>query len=110
MLRAIKWMLKAIEWMLRAAEWMLRAMRDAGSAGIFSQRTNQTQEARVYSHSGPIRRMKKRGYILTTDQSDTGSAGIFSQRTNQTHEEARVMNVPNVYLLAVLAGQREGGV
>eukprot|EP00959_Pyramimonas_sp_CCMP1952_P116667 2438505-Pyramimonas_sp.AAC.1 len=27
---------------------------DAGSAGIFSRRTNQTQEARVYySHDGP---------------------------------------------------------
>eukprot|EP00959_Pyramimonas_sp_CCMP1952_P019731 416935-Pyramimonas_sp.AAC.1 len=27
---------------------------DAGSAGIFSQWTNQTQETRVYSHDGPI--------------------------------------------------------
>eukprot|EP00976_Prorocentrum_cordatum_P072330 1180672-Prorocentrum_minimum.AAC.2 len=79
---------------------------DAGSAGIFSRRTHQTQEAwtpeaRVYSHDGPIRRRKrgyiyshlsmfiiiiiigpigrrKRGYILTTDQSDAGSAGLFS--------------------------------
>eukprot|EP00976_Prorocentrum_cordatum_P066264 1178239-Prorocentrum_minimum.AAC.1 len=61
---------------------------DAGSAGIFSRRTNQTQEARVYSHDGPIRRRKRR-YILTTDQSDGGSAGIFSRRTNHT-QEARV--------------------
>eukprot|EP00959_Pyramimonas_sp_CCMP1952_P246285 5147621-Pyramimonas_sp.AAC.1 len=44
--------------------------------GIFSRRTNQTQEARVYSHDGPIRR-RKRGYIITMDQSDTLSAGIF---------------------------------
>eukprot|EP00976_Prorocentrum_cordatum_P062112 1176582-Prorocentrum_minimum.AAC.1 len=70
---------------------------DAGSAGIFSRRTrhgvlrrasrwsNQTQKARVYSHDGPIRR-RKRGHILTTDQSDTGSAGIFSRRTNQIQE------------------------
>eukprot|EP00976_Prorocentrum_cordatum_P013886 277189-Prorocentrum_minimum.AAC.1 len=34
---------------------------------------NQTQEARVYSHDGPIRH-RKRGYVLTTDQSDIGSA------------------------------------
>eukprot|EP00976_Prorocentrum_cordatum_P014300 285941-Prorocentrum_minimum.AAC.1 len=42
-------------------------------------------EARVYSHNGPIGR-RKRGCILTTDQSDAGSAGsagIFSRRTNQ---------------------------
>eukprot|EP00976_Prorocentrum_cordatum_P062786 1176855-Prorocentrum_minimum.AAC.2 len=55
---------------------------DAGSAGIFSRRTNQTQEirvfsasifarrtnrtqeTRVYSHAGPIRR-RKCGHILT---------------------------------------------
>eukprot|EP00959_Pyramimonas_sp_CCMP1952_P427454 8952376-Pyramimonas_sp.AAC.1 len=29
---------------------------DAGIAGIFSRWTNQTQETRVYSHDGPIRR------------------------------------------------------
>eukprot|EP00976_Prorocentrum_cordatum_P076349 1182269-Prorocentrum_minimum.AAC.1 len=57
----------------------------AGSAGIFSRRTNQTQETWVYSHNGPIRR-RKRGYILTADQSDAGSVGIFSRRTNQTQE------------------------
>eukprot|EP00976_Prorocentrum_cordatum_P066505 1178340-Prorocentrum_minimum.AAC.4 len=34
------------------------------SVGIFSRRTNQTQEAWVYSHDGPIRH-RKRGYILT---------------------------------------------
>ena len=39
------------------------------------------QEAQVYSHDGPIR-CRKRGYILTTDQSDARSAGIFSRRTN----------------------------
>eukprot|EP00976_Prorocentrum_cordatum_P049209 993285-Prorocentrum_minimum.AAC.1 len=44
---------------------------------IFAQRTNQTQEARVYSHDESIRR-RKRGYILTMNQSDAGSAGIFS--------------------------------
>eukprot|EP00976_Prorocentrum_cordatum_P014477 289031-Prorocentrum_minimum.AAC.1 len=30
------------------------------------------QEARVYSHDGPIR-CRKHGYILTADQSDAGS-------------------------------------
>eukprot|EP00959_Pyramimonas_sp_CCMP1952_P404667 8480799-Pyramimonas_sp.AAC.2 len=34
---------------------------------IFSRRTNQTQEAQVYSRDRPIRH-RKRGYILTTDQ------------------------------------------
>eukprot|EP00976_Prorocentrum_cordatum_P092968 1189171-Prorocentrum_minimum.AAC.3 len=37
------------------------------------------------SRGRPIRR-RKRGYILTTDQSDAGSAGTFSRRTNQTQE------------------------
>ena len=32
---------------------------DAGSEGIFSWRTNRTQEARVYSHEGPIGRRKE---------------------------------------------------
>eukprot|EP00959_Pyramimonas_sp_CCMP1952_P338046 7079289-Pyramimonas_sp.AAC.1 len=40
------------------------------------------QETWVYSHDGPIRRSgpigrRKRGYILTTDQSDAGSVGIL---------------------------------
>eukprot|EP00976_Prorocentrum_cordatum_P022540 461021-Prorocentrum_minimum.AAC.1 len=39
---------------------------DAARTGIFSRRTNQTQEARVYSHDGPIGR-RTRGYIPTTD-------------------------------------------
>eukprot|EP00959_Pyramimonas_sp_CCMP1952_P082373 1721140-Pyramimonas_sp.AAC.1 len=63
---------------------------DAGSAGIFSRCTNKAQEARVYSHDGPIMR-RKRGYILMMDQSGagsagTGSAGIFSQWTHQAQE------------------------
>eukprot|EP00959_Pyramimonas_sp_CCMP1952_P067014 1399398-Pyramimonas_sp.AAC.1 len=53
--------------------------------GIFSRQTNQTQEAQVYSHDGPIR-CRKRRCIFTTDQSDAGSAGVFSQRTNQMQE------------------------
>eukprot|EP00959_Pyramimonas_sp_CCMP1952_P301451 6307155-Pyramimonas_sp.AAC.1 len=32
---------------------------DAGCAGIFSRRTNQTQEAWVHSHDGPVRRRKR---------------------------------------------------
>eukprot|EP00976_Prorocentrum_cordatum_P116402 1196156-Prorocentrum_minimum.AAC.5 len=64
---------------------------DARRAGIFSRRTNQTQNARVYSHNGPIRR-KTRGYILTTDQSDAICAGIFSRRTNQTQDARVVLN------------------
>eukprot|EP00959_Pyramimonas_sp_CCMP1952_P153085 3202273-Pyramimonas_sp.AAC.1 len=47
---------------------------DKASASIFSRRTNQTQEAQVYSHDGPIRQSKHK-YILTTEQSDEGSAG-----------------------------------
>eukprot|EP00959_Pyramimonas_sp_CCMP1952_P443616 9287115-Pyramimonas_sp.AAC.1 len=58
---------------------------DAGSVGIFSLWTNQTQEAWVYSHYGPIGR-RKRGYILIMDQSDAGSVGIISLWTNQTQE------------------------
>eukprot|EP00976_Prorocentrum_cordatum_P090718 1188227-Prorocentrum_minimum.AAC.2 len=49
--------------------------------GIFSRRTNQmqeTQEARVFSHDGPIRCRKHR-YVLTIDQTDTGNAGILSR-------------------------------
>eukprot|EP00976_Prorocentrum_cordatum_P055996 1129688-Prorocentrum_minimum.AAC.1 len=46
------------------------------------------QEARVYSHDGPIGR-RKREYTLTTDRSDAGSASILSRRTNRT-QEARV--------------------
>eukprot|EP00976_Prorocentrum_cordatum_P106399 1194440-Prorocentrum_minimum.AAC.7 len=42
---------------------------DAGSAGICSRRTNQTQEARACSRVGPIRR-RKCGYVLTMDQSE----------------------------------------
>eukprot|EP00959_Pyramimonas_sp_CCMP1952_P188488 3941973-Pyramimonas_sp.AAC.1 len=34
---------------------LTREQSDAGSAGIFSRGTNRTQEARVYSHEGPIR-------------------------------------------------------
>eukprot|EP00959_Pyramimonas_sp_CCMP1952_P175649 3670689-Pyramimonas_sp.AAC.1 len=36
---------------------------------IFPHRTNQMQEAWVYSHAGPIR-CRKRGYIPTMDQAD----------------------------------------
>eukprot|EP00976_Prorocentrum_cordatum_P084724 1185780-Prorocentrum_minimum.AAC.3 len=36
-----------------------RDQSGAGSVGIFSRRTNQTQEAWVYSHDGPIRRRKR---------------------------------------------------
>eukprot|EP00959_Pyramimonas_sp_CCMP1952_P339379 7107811-Pyramimonas_sp.AAC.1 len=52
----------------------------AGGAGVtlsshyaFSRRTNQTQEAQIHSHDGPIRHRKCR-HILMTDQSDTGNA------------------------------------
>eukprot|EP00959_Pyramimonas_sp_CCMP1952_P266331 5568162-Pyramimonas_sp.AAC.1 len=52
---------------------------------IGSRWTNQTHEARVYSHDGAIRR-RKCEYILTMDQSDAGSADIFSRRTNRTQK------------------------
>eukprot|EP00959_Pyramimonas_sp_CCMP1952_P162867 3404867-Pyramimonas_sp.AAC.1 len=61
---------------------------DAGSAGMFSRRTNQTREAQVYSQGGPIRR-KKRRYILTADQSDASSAGLYSgQASVLTHRRS----------------------
>eukprot|EP00959_Pyramimonas_sp_CCMP1952_P413164 8657810-Pyramimonas_sp.AAC.1 len=61
-------------------------------AGIFSRRTNRTQEARACSRDGPIGR-GKRGYILTTYQSDAGSAGIFfvitlAVTTEHPHKQA----------------------
>eukprot|EP00959_Pyramimonas_sp_CCMP1952_P263774 5516480-Pyramimonas_sp.AAC.1 len=49
------------------------------------RRTNQTQDAREYSHDGPIRR-RTRGYILTTDQSDARRAGLLSRRTHRTQD------------------------
>eukprot|EP00959_Pyramimonas_sp_CCMP1952_P236694 4946587-Pyramimonas_sp.AAC.1 len=52
---------------------VLQHLLVADVPGIFSRRTNQTQETRVYSHEGPIK-CRKRGYILTRDQSDAGSA------------------------------------
>eukprot|EP00976_Prorocentrum_cordatum_P046585 941240-Prorocentrum_minimum.AAC.1 len=58
---------------------------DAGSTGMFSRRTNQTQGVQVYSHGGPIRRSERK-CILTADQSDAGSAGVFSWRTSRTQE------------------------
>eukprot|EP00976_Prorocentrum_cordatum_P063171 1176998-Prorocentrum_minimum.AAC.3 len=78
---------------------------DAGRTGIFSQWTNQTREARLYSHDGPIgtiecaahlraarrdvSRQRRAHLARTMDQSDAGSAGTFSRWTNQT-QEARV--------------------
>eukprot|EP00959_Pyramimonas_sp_CCMP1952_P399285 8366425-Pyramimonas_sp.AAC.1 len=46
---------------------------DAGARRY--QGAYRMQQARVYSHDGPIR-CSKRGYILMTDQSDAVSAGI----------------------------------
>eukprot|EP00959_Pyramimonas_sp_CCMP1952_P141054 2952391-Pyramimonas_sp.AAC.1 len=43
-------------------------MENTACAACRDVPTNQTQEAQVYSHDGPIRRRKRR-YILTTDQS-----------------------------------------
>eukprot|EP00976_Prorocentrum_cordatum_P081360 1184372-Prorocentrum_minimum.AAC.4 len=67
------------------------------------------QEAKVYSHEGPIR-CRKRGYILLTcsitrDQSDAGNAGIFSRGTNQM-QEAQVYS-PDL-LHPMLDGARGG--
>eukprot|EP00976_Prorocentrum_cordatum_P065118 1177778-Prorocentrum_minimum.AAC.3 len=59
--------------------------------GCHMAQPNQMREVRVYSHNEPIGH-RKRGYILTMDQSDTGSAGIFSRWTNRT-QEARVYYV-----------------
>eukprot|EP00959_Pyramimonas_sp_CCMP1952_P342914 7183823-Pyramimonas_sp.AAC.1 len=37
---------------------LLTCQSDAGSVGIFPRWTNQTQEAWVYSHDGPISRWR----------------------------------------------------
>eukprot|EP00959_Pyramimonas_sp_CCMP1952_P259237 5419605-Pyramimonas_sp.AAC.1 len=47
----------------------------------------RAQDARVYSHDGPIGRRTHR-YILTMDQSDAGRTGIFSRWTNRTQARA----------------------
>eukprot|EP00959_Pyramimonas_sp_CCMP1952_P183422 3835103-Pyramimonas_sp.AAC.1 len=77
---------------------------DARRAGIFSRRTNQTQEAqeaRVYSHDGPIR-CRKRGYILTIGFAaavkvglDTGHSKIDRKDLIQppSHSRANQSNV-----------------
>eukprot|EP00976_Prorocentrum_cordatum_P026479 537585-Prorocentrum_minimum.AAC.1 len=52
---------------------------------VVEERDTPCVGLKVYSHNRPIRR-RKRGYILTIDQSDAGSGGIFSQYTNQTQE------------------------
>eukprot|EP00976_Prorocentrum_cordatum_P043609 882349-Prorocentrum_minimum.AAC.1 len=54
---------------------------DAGSAGIFSRWTNQTQDARVYSHDGPIRR-RKCGYILRPSAHHDGALAKWSPRSH----------------------------
>eukprot|EP00959_Pyramimonas_sp_CCMP1952_P436396 9138129-Pyramimonas_sp.AAC.2 len=59
--------------MVRTAKATTPSVRSPYQIGELSQRTNQTHEARVYSHDGPLRRMK-REYILMTDQSDTDQA------------------------------------
>eukprot|EP00959_Pyramimonas_sp_CCMP1952_P366665 7679161-Pyramimonas_sp.AAC.2 len=71
---AMRWPLRAVG--SRSGYTLTTDQSDAGSAGIFcarpaeicarlarapgifSRRTNQMQEARVYSHDGPIRRRK----------------------------------------------------
>eukprot|EP00976_Prorocentrum_cordatum_P097195 1190895-Prorocentrum_minimum.AAC.4 len=57
-----------------------------------------SQRTWVYSHDGPIRR-RKRGYILTMDQSDAGSVGIFSRWTNQGVKRAAAPPLMRVRLL-----------
>eukprot|EP00976_Prorocentrum_cordatum_P059119 1175337-Prorocentrum_minimum.AAC.2 len=72
---------------------------DAISAGIFSQRTNQTPEARVYSHNGPIRR-QKRGYILTTDQSDARRRSPGGMTCSSGRLHAKVLSVSRLRVTA----------
>eukprot|EP00959_Pyramimonas_sp_CCMP1952_P086544 1810341-Pyramimonas_sp.AAC.1 len=44
---------------------------DAGSAGIFSRRTDRTQDVRVYSHDGPIGHRKRGDNLMPKTQSLT---------------------------------------
>eukprot|EP00976_Prorocentrum_cordatum_P094900 1189969-Prorocentrum_minimum.AAC.2 len=50
---------------------------DKVAGGAVREATNRRQDARIYSHDGPIGG-RMRGYILMTDQSEAGRAGIFS--------------------------------
>eukprot|EP00959_Pyramimonas_sp_CCMP1952_P348054 7290178-Pyramimonas_sp.AAC.1 len=62
---------------------------DAGSAGTFSRRTNQTQEAQVYSHGGPIvvtccARSRARPASPPWPVPATGAAGPRARRRART--------------------------
>eukprot|EP00959_Pyramimonas_sp_CCMP1952_P358464 7505548-Pyramimonas_sp.AAC.1 len=104
---------------LRGQQPLRAPHSDAGRAGIFSRRTNQTRDARVYSHDG--RRKLKRsaaprpataastnqhgtcGYTLTTNQSDAGRAGLFARRTH------RMRDIVNKRAYRIIAAGEGGG-
>eukprot|EP00976_Prorocentrum_cordatum_P042307 856961-Prorocentrum_minimum.AAC.1 len=56
-------------------------------------RTNQTQDARVCSHDGPIRR-RMLGYILTTDQSDGATPSICLLPPNNSRLATQLYHRP----------------
>eukprot|EP00976_Prorocentrum_cordatum_P092677 1189054-Prorocentrum_minimum.AAC.2 len=67
-LNILRWPCRPSVALLTLAGLTFRETGETQNPGIFSRRTNHTQGARVNSHNGPIRR-RKRGYILTADQS-----------------------------------------
>eukprot|EP00959_Pyramimonas_sp_CCMP1952_P095937 2005904-Pyramimonas_sp.AAC.1 len=66
------------------------------------------REARVCSHDGSMRR-RKRGHILTMDQSDTGSAGMFSRRTNHLRKRGYVLTTDQSDAGSACYGKRPSG-
>eukprot|EP00959_Pyramimonas_sp_CCMP1952_P314006 6573283-Pyramimonas_sp.AAC.1 len=62
---------------------------DARRAGIFSRRTNQTQDARVYSHGGPITQVQAQRPQLLSAVLEPCVAGLLSDILQQTAEALR---------------------
>eukprot|EP00959_Pyramimonas_sp_CCMP1952_P161267 3372266-Pyramimonas_sp.AAC.1 len=75
----------------------------APSASAVHPETNQTREARVYSHDGPIGR-GKHGYILTTDQPPP--ARVDLQRSAKSVPSHSLSLVSGVHRLGVGLGFR----
>eukprot|EP00959_Pyramimonas_sp_CCMP1952_P427699 8957621-Pyramimonas_sp.AAC.1 len=69
------------------------------------RQTNQTHSSHVYSRDGPIGR-RKRGYILTTDQSDAGITGTSSRWSNRIRSDSQ--GVADVRAKRLGGGVREG--
>eukprot|EP00959_Pyramimonas_sp_CCMP1952_P122454 2559986-Pyramimonas_sp.AAC.1 len=67
---------------------------DAGSVGIFSRRTNQTQEAWVYSHDRPIRRRKRAARSHRRDEFAPSEGGV---RSGEDAQRASTRDIQTMY-------------